>query len=706
MSQENKIDFTTCPQGAFFNLYGDDENRHQSGDIFFALSDYDVVDYDRIVLFIVIIAYMRINSTKADIKFHIPQNASLETLACNKGENFFKELFNRFKIICEANEVLGETAVILESSYMSGADKASRSEAAGIEIEIPELDWSDRGFDSGFGKRDCSLYVKDGLIWTNSDEYGFKVYRELHHLAPLLKIQSKEKQLCTPILYITYLANLFEQLGWDKNGCENIANTYLDKVTAIQVDPELWAIQTLQIALFGCDKKLISKGDELSEIHTRIQNNAKDSFDVIFLPELRDNSFHGFSIPDVGHISIGDIIIEKKSCFYYVAFLYNLLNDKGRMLVRLNNNSLKKVTALVNDGRLLAFFVDNNLIETMIQTEDSVYMLIDKNRPATKHGKIFFYYLQDFLSTYPCYPAKNEELALSIDEYSCEYIKLRHDEGACIVSNQEIRLNNYCLLPKKYIYDFDRITANAEFQVVRHLAHDLSPKLSIVDSVLKHLTRFVASHDLLLEPLQEQFYEVQTLELVGEAIDKARSDISQMHKLIKDTRKVITEKIPIEEFSSVNLRDFLETAKKKYANGTITLDIDCDQDIQYEMHETSFAEMIDNFVRNAEVHGFVNGCNRTESKIAIVVTKRNNDPNLIVEIRNNGNPLPDELTVDKFISFGSKGKSSSGDGLGGAFIYKVIRAHRGSLEIIRDDKEYPVNFKITLPHTGGVNEQD
>jgi signal transduction histidine kinase len=260
---------------------------------------------------------------------------------------------------------------------------------------------------------------------------------------------------------------------------------------------------------------------------------------------------------------------------------------------------------------------------------------------------------------------------------------------------------NANLLVLKTKLNIEEEKQDAEFQIVRHLAHDLSPKLSTVDSILKHLTRFIASHELLQEPLQEQFYEGQRLEPVGEAIDKARSDISQMHKLIKDTRKVITEEIPLEEFSSVNLREFLEATKKKYANGAITLEIDCGHDIQYEIHATSFAEMIDNFVRNAEIHGFVNGGKGEECKIVIVVTKQKNDPNLIVEIKNNGNPLPDELTVEKFINFGSKGKNSSGDGLGGAYIYKVIRAHRGNLEIIRDDKEYLVNFKITLPNLEG-----
>lgn len=338
-------------------------------------------------------------------------------------------------------------------------------------------------------------------------------------------------------------------------------------------------------------------------------------------------------------------------------------------------------------------------------------MLIVKNRPEEKQGKILFYHGQNFgyfiygqFNQYEESGSDSENLALCIKEYSCDNIPFKHDEGACIVSNIEIRRNDYCLVPKKYIYDFDRITKNAEFQVIRHLAHDLSPKLSSVDSVLKHLLHFIESHEHLQlhEPLQEQFYDGQVLEPVGEAITNARRDILQMHKLIKETRKVVTEEISLEEFKSMNLLDFMDSTKKKYANRNFNLLVDCDQEIQCELHENSFAEMIDNFIRNAEIHGFVNGSNQAEHKILIKVTKGVSDSSLSVEIKNNGKQLPAELTVEKFAEFGNKGKNSSGDGLGGAYIYKVILAHRGSLEIIRDDPEYTVNFKITLPNLEGI----
>lgn len=725
MSQENKIDFTKSPTDFFFECCDEHCNRIGPGEAFYSLTCYDPIDSDRVVLFIVIIAYMRINMTSVDNGLIIPENASLDTLSYNEEHNFFIELFNKFKIICEANEVLNDIANTLEESFMAGTAKAievisgfNKAYTGKIEEELLEVDWSD----NAFGKRDCSLFIRDELFWTNfvdsSESENFNhirvnSFKAVHNLASLLNVQPEERQLCTPILYITYLTNLFEQFGWNADSCEKLANTYLDKITTVQVDPLLWAIQTIQTVLLGCNEPLISKKDELSNIYNKVQNSPDDGFDVIFLPEAIhaglipdvgpitiENSSHSFEVIDIQQITYvnctAPVNSVKERSSYEVAFLYSLLNDKGRMIVPTYWQDV-----FVED-KLLRYFVDNNLIEAMFETEDGVYMLIDKNRPQFKHGRILFYYQKSLEHKTNCYPLKNENLALSLEKYSCEYVNLAHDEGACIVTNNEIRRNDYCLLPKKYIYDFDRITSNAEFQVVRHIAHGLFPKLSTVDSVLNHLTHFIASHELLQAPLQEQSYEGQTLVPVAEAIEMARNNISQMDKLIKVTRKVITEEIPMKEFNSVNLRDFLEAAKKEYANGNIRLDIDCDQNIQYEMHETSFAEMIDNFIRNAELHGFVQKNKRIKFKISIVVTKRKNDSSLIIEIKNNGAPLPEELTVEKFTEFGNKGKSSSGDGLGGAWIYKVIRAHRGDLEIIREDKEYPVNFKITLPHTEGI----
>ena len=53
------------------------------------------------------------------------------------------------------------------------------------------------------------------------------------------------------------------------------------------------------------------------------------------------------------------------------------------------------------------------------------------------------------------------------------------------------------------------------------------------------------------------------------------------------------------------------------------------------------------------------------------------------------------MSEDVFLSIGKKSINSKGKGLGGAWIKKVIEAHNGSFEIIRDDN--PVHFRLKFP---------
>lgn len=260
---------------------------------------------------------------------------------------------------------------------------------------------------------------------------------------------------------------------------------------------------------------------------------------------------------------------------------------------------------------------------------------------------------------------------------------------------------NAKLVSLRAILNIEEKKQEAEFQVVRHIAHNLSPRLSSVGSVLKHLNDFLLSKNLLQEPIQEQFYDGQQMEFVGDAIAKARLDVIQMNNLIKDTRKVITEEITREDFNNVNILDFFETIKAKYINESFTLLIECDNSINFELHETSFAEMIDNFIRNAEIHGF--NAQTTLSPL-IVISCQIENKLINIDIKNNGLPLPPELTADKFISFGEKRTNSPGEGLGGAYINKVIRAHEGDLQIITSDRNFPVCFRICLPLRSASNE--
>ena len=112
------------------------------------------------------------------------------------------------------------------------------------------------------------------------------------------------------------------------------------------------------------------------------------------------------------------------------------------------------------------------------------------------------------------------------------------------------------------------------------------------------------------------------------------------------------------------------------------------------MHRSFFVEAIQNIIRNAEMHAFQK--NRTDGEIRFQITERGE--NIVIDYTNNGCNFPDNMTTEKFLTLGEKAVTSPGEGYGGAWIGKVIDAHNGIFEIIRDDN--PVHFRITIPKEG------
>jgi sensor histidine kinase regulating citrate/malate metabolism len=112
------------------------------------------------------------------------------------------------------------------------------------------------------------------------------------------------------------------------------------------------------------------------------------------------------------------------------------------------------------------------------------------------------------------------------------------------------------------------------------------------------------------------------------------------------------------------------------------------------LHRESFVEAINNLLRNAEIHGFL----EPEAANEVCFTLRQTRKMVVIDYTNNGRPFPANLSTDDFLSFGRKGADSPGEGLGGAWIGKVIEAHGGDFEIIRDGQ--PLHFRITLPKRG------
>jgi len=231
----------------------------------------------------------------------------------------------------------------------------------------------------------------------------------------------------------------------------------------------------------------------------------------------------------------------------------------------------------------------------------------------------------------------------------------------------------------------------AEFSVIRHLAHNVKPNLQVIRSPLSALRDFLERERLLDAELSRRLDG--SVETVSDALGKAMAGISRINDIIDNTRSVVTRDIPRGEFVRTGVKELLEKEVFPHHGDKFRLTATGAAG-WISLHRESFIEAVNNLIRNAGAHGFPDAAPGGELRFTLRETRNS----LVIDYTNNGRPFPSNLSAREFLAFGIKSVDSPGEGLGGAWIGKVIAAHGGDFEIIRDG--HPVHFRITLPRGG------
>ena len=231
----------------------------------------------------------------------------------------------------------------------------------------------------------------------------------------------------------------------------------------------------------------------------------------------------------------------------------------------------------------------------------------------------------------------------------------------------------------------------AEYSVIRHLAHNVKPGLQIARSPLVTIQRFLDSRGLLDAEVSRRLDG--SSETAGEALHKAIASLGQINDIIDNTRRLVTREINRDDFQEIELKELLEKDVLPLHVGKFRVVVDGGS-TWVPLHRESIVEAFHNLLRNAEVHGFPEYIPGSEVRFHLHQTRKW----VVIDYTNNGRPFPVNLTANDFLTFGRKSADSPGEGLGGAWIGKVIEAHGGDLEIIRDG--HPVHFRIRLPKRG------
>ncbi|GAA4281950.1 N-6 DNA methylase [Gaetbulibacter aestuarii] len=122
-----------------------------------------------------------------------------------------------------------------------------------------------------------------------------------------------------------------------------------------------------------------------------------------------------------------------------------------------------------------------------------------------------------------------------------------------------------------------------------------------------------------------------------------------------------------------------------------------------EINKEDFFKVFSNIICNAVDHGFTDKDKKYSIRSSIFNNKEKNE--FILEISNNGQPMPKEFTYMDLITRGEKSTTSRGTGTGGSDIKDILSNYDVYFELITDDEdEYPVKYVLHFPVRSSFEE--
>lgn len=271
---------------------------------------------------------------------------------------------------------------------------------------------------------------------------------------------------------------------------------------------------------------------------------------------------------------------------------------------------------------------------------------------------------------------------------------------------------------KNAFNEFDsasKIDDSAIKEIIGIIKHRLSTPVATVNIGLKNLDDFINDsgenpitvntivhpHPEFLDEVEKEKYSlrnsVKALSSIAEGIQSILKKLDQVTKLEKD--QMVLNEIAFKHFVESRIIPLFDSTQ-------IHFEVIAEQPSLFA-DETQLEFLLINLIENALKHG------KKENEKLKVVLQLNivkietggkdsvSGETLVLSIANNGKPLPDGFNKEAFIKKFSKSDFSSGNGLGGYIVNKIIANHKGELEILSENNttiaEMNVQFNINLP---------
>ncbi|WP_298519867.1 N-6 DNA methylase [uncultured Kordia sp.] len=274
-------------------------------------------------------------------------------------------------------------------------------------------------------------------------------------------------------------------------------------------------------------------------------------------------------------------------------------------------------------------------------------------------------------------------------EFQEEFIKTQKSE---IIASEERRVAE-----RFEKIGYKRKIQESETNIIATLTHQLKHSLTNVRTLITKINHITKNNSLenyteysdvnLNTPIIEglEAPENKTLE---ETLVLAQREADFLNTILENVQKAVTLELTAEDFTIVSIRSLFDNLLSGSENYKMKLK---GEDFDIEVSESHMRELLKGLLNNAVKHSF---CYETDKEHTVSFTVKKDRGLAIIRYRNNG--LPFNISQKDFVTILSKSRKSNGSGIGGYYIDKIIKAHKGEL-FIGEDYKSGVFMRIELP---------
>jgi hypothetical protein len=242
-----------------------------------------------------------------------------------------------------------------------------------------------------------------------------------------------------------------------------------------------------------------------------------------------------------------------------------------------------------------------------------------------------------------------------------------------------------------------------QLRIINSIQHELGNKLPIVHLGFQDLKDVIFK----LNSNGEINIDDPIRDAIGnetiESVDTIRKLLSNIDKsiinsiiVVENMKSIIRTDSDSLQLTDTDINEFilsdLEQRKSQFNNVKFNIQNRSGRGFRHKIDQRQMKILLDNIYSNAQVHSFVDKDIKYDFWISLSDRKKEVE----IVFQTNGNPFPNDITVEKYAEFNYFSGPNGHSGIGGYLIGQVVNNHKGKISLKMRNDLRPSETSITI----------